>query len=111
MAMDNESRDRLANRVKLLRGNRSQALFAKELGVSQPTVTGWEKSANLPNLDNLERLAELANQLPEQLLAEIYGRRIVTETAPPVAFAITTMGNREISDVLILIANKIAGGG
>lgn len=107
--MDSESRDRLANRVKHLRGNRSQAVFARELGISQPTVTGWEKSANLPNLDNLERLAELANQLPEQFLAEIYGRRIVTEAAPPIAFAITAMDNEEIGDVLMLIARRISG--
>lgn len=109
--MDNQSRDRLAAMVKSLRGNRSQAVFAKQLGVSQPTVTGWEKSANLPNLDNLERLAELADQLPEQFLAEIYGRCIVTQPAPSMAFAVAAMTNQEIGDVLMLIAQKIVGGG
>lgn len=108
--MDRQSRDRLAYKVKRLRGDRSQGEFAKILGVSQASIAGWENSKNIPTIENLERLAELANQLPEQFLAEIYGREIVTRECPSLAFAITSMDNVEIGGILMMIGQKFAGG-
>jgi len=109
--MDKASRDRLANKVKRLRGDRSQGVFASLLDVSQASIAGWENSKNIPTIENIERLAELSNQLPEEFLAEVYGRKISTTEIPPIAFAITNMGNEEIGGVLMLIAQKIAATG
>jgi transcriptional regulator with XRE-family HTH domain len=108
--MDKESRDRLANKVKILRGDHTHSEFAKILGISGGSISYWENSKNVPTIENLEKLAELANQLPEEFLADVYGRKISTNECPSLTFTITAMGNKEIGDVLMLIGQKIAGG-
>jgi len=109
--MDSNSRDRLANKVKRLRGDRTHREFGAILSVSGSTISFWENSKSIPAIENLEKLAELANQLPEEFLAEVYGREIVTKECPSVAFAITTMDNKDVGGILMLIGQKIAGGG
>jgi transcriptional regulator with XRE-family HTH domain len=109
--MDAKNRDRLAHKIKLIRGKLKQSELAVILGVAPASISGWENGKNIPTIENLEKLAELANQLPEEFLAEVYGRKITTEECPTIAFAITAMGNKEISDALVLIAQKISGGG
>lgn len=111
--MDMISRQRLAAHVKQLRGKRSHREFAPMVGVAASTISGWESCKNLPNLENLEKLAELASQLPEVFLARLYGRDIATEEAQsvPIAFAIHSMDNQDISGVLCAIAKKLGGGG
>ncbi len=108
--MDKNFRDRFAKSVRELRGERSQGEFAKALGCSQATITGWEKGQNIPNLENLEKLAELANQLPEEFLANLYGRQISTAAAPILTDAIATMTCIEVSQVTMAIANRLAQG-
>lgn len=107
--MDKASRDRLANKVKMLRGDRTHIEFGKILGVSGGSISHWENSKNIPSIENLERLAELSNQLPEEFLAEIYGREIVTKECPSLAFAITSMDSKDIGAILILIGQRFAG--
>ena len=46
-----------SNRLKLLRGNLSQAKLAKEIGVTQQAVARWEKDLNMPDLDTLVKIA------------------------------------------------------
>lgn len=108
--MDSTSRDRLANKVKRLRGDRTHREFGAVLSVSGSTISFWENGKNIPTIENLEKLAELANQLPEEFLAECYGREIVTKECPSLAFAITTMDNKDIGCVLMLIGQKFTGG-
>lgn len=107
--MNQAFKGRLSQKVRQLRGNQTQTRFASILKISQSTVAAWEKGENVPDLENIEKLAELADQKPEEFLAELYGRKIDTKECPPLAFAITTMNNQEISGVLMLIAQKIGG--
>jgi len=107
--MDHQSRLRLAQKVKALRGEASQIEFAKRLEVRQSTIASWEKATNVPTLENLEKLAELSGQLPEEFLANIYGRTISTQECPTVAFAITIMDNQEIGCVLMQIGKRFGG--
>lgn len=106
--MDKQSRYRLAHKVKRLRGDRSHREFGAILSVSGSTISFWENSKSIPTIENLEKLAELSNQLPEEFLAEVYGRKISTDECPPISFAITAMGNQEIANLLMLIGQKIA---
>lgn len=108
--MDAINRQRLASQVKNLRGKRSHREFAPLLGVAPSTISGWESCKNTPTLENFEKLAELASELPEVFLAKIYGREITTKEALPLVYAILSMENEDLSGVLVAIANKLGGG-
>jgi len=100
--MDDLFRNRFAERVRNLRGRRSQGEFAHVLGVSQPTITGWEKCSNLPNLENLEKLAQLAGELPEYFLASLYGRNEIQNPF----LSVSAMQDSEIGGLLRQISNR-----
>jgi transcriptional regulator with XRE-family HTH domain len=105
--MDQAFKDRLSQKVRLLRGKLTQAKFANILKVSQSTIASWERGDNIPDLENIEKLAELAKQKPEEFLANLYGRDFTSKESLPITFAITSMDNDGLSEVLILIARKI----
>jgi transcriptional regulator with XRE-family HTH domain len=63
------SKQRLANLVKELRGERSQRTFAKLLGVSNQAIQYWEKERTWPDEDNLQKLADLKGWTLKQLQA------------------------------------------
>lgn len=54
--------------VKFIRGSLSQARFGEEIGVSQHTVSKYEKDDANPTLDNLIAIAEAGNITIEALL-------------------------------------------
>jgi transcriptional regulator with XRE-family HTH domain len=47
----------IGNRIKLVRGAKTQGEFASELGVSQPSVYGWENDKGV----SIETLIKIAN--------------------------------------------------
>jgi transcriptional regulator with XRE-family HTH domain len=67
------SKQRLANLVKELRGERSQRSFAKLLRVSNQAVQNWEKEKTWPDEENLQRLAQLKGWTLKQLQAYLAG--------------------------------------
>ncbi|GAA4247868.1 hypothetical protein GCM10022293_05100 [Azospirillum formosense] len=74
----------LADRIKRLRKSRglNQHEFAEMLGVSQPTVSRWERDQQEPEFDQIVALAELAGESPQQFA---YGERVNEElTLQPV---------------------------
>lgn len=68
------SKQRLANLVRELRGERSQRSFAKLLGVSNQAIQYWEKERTWPDDDNLQRLADLKGWTLLQLQAYLEGK-------------------------------------
>ena len=74
MLVDATPRQRLANLLRELRGERSQRSFAKLLGVSNQAVQNWEKERTWPDDDNLQRLAELKGWTPKQLQGYLEGQ-------------------------------------
>ena len=50
---------KLGERLKAIRGKVSQAEFAEKLGVSQITVSRWERGARLLDSDNLLKILEI----------------------------------------------------
>lgn len=59
MLVDTTPKQKLADLVRGLRGEKSQRNFAKLLGVSYYAVQSWEKQAVWPDDDNLQKLANL----------------------------------------------------
>ena len=64
--MSNKAK-RLTALVKDLRGSLSQGQFAKKLGVNRSTVTSWESREAYPEVDNLQKLANLKGWTLEEL--------------------------------------------
>jgi transcriptional regulator with XRE-family HTH domain len=73
-SVDEAALKRLADAVRELRGDRSQREFGEIIGVAQSTVAGWEGGKNTPNLENIEKLANIRGQTPEDFVAYLYGR-------------------------------------
>lgn len=42
-------------RLRELRGNKSQAVFARELGVIQQTYARWENGQNEPSIEKIKK--------------------------------------------------------
>lgn len=80
MLVDVPPRERLANLLKELRGERSQRSFAKLLGVSNQAVQNWEKQRAWPDDENLQRLAELKGWTLEQLKTHLNGETTADES-------------------------------
>jgi transcriptional regulator with XRE-family HTH domain len=80
MLVDVSPRERLANLLKELRGERSQRSFAKLLGVSNQAVQNWEKQRAWPDDENLQRLAELKGWTLEQLKTHLNGETTADES-------------------------------
>ncbi|AFY74758.1 putative transcriptional regulator [Synechococcus sp. PCC 7502] len=106
--MDRDFCDRFSSKVRQLRGDQSQLQFARLLGVTQPTIAAWE-NGSIPNLENIEKLAELYAVKPEEFIAEMYGRAIVTETKEPIEDQIKKLPVKKLASLLMMIAVLIGG--
>ena len=58
----------LSSRLKELRGERSQAAFARELGITQQRYANYESGIREPDLTTLCRIAALTTGSVDQLL-------------------------------------------
>jgi transcriptional regulator with XRE-family HTH domain len=66
----------LSSRLRALRGVRSQAAFAKELGITQQRYANYESGIREPDLTTLCRIAALTTGSVDELLG-------VKDLAPP----------------------------
>lgn len=67
------SKQKLANLLRELRGERSQRSFAQFFGVSNQAVQNWEKERTWPDDENLQKLADLKGWTLKQLQAYLEG--------------------------------------
>lgn len=72
--------DELSKIISTMRKKTSmtQEAFGEKLGISKTSIHAYEAAKSLPRLEHLERIASERGQLPEEFLAELYGRSIVT---------------------------------
>jgi transcriptional regulator with XRE-family HTH domain len=103
--VDLESLRRFARVVSDLRGDRSQKTLAELLGVAQSSIAGWENARNTPSLDNLERIAQMREMSPEELLALLYGRELPSSL--PIDQQIARMRKADLIKLLKLIADRL----
>lgn len=73
---DEKGRQRFAKLIREIKGKNSQGELAEILGVSQGTISTWISKKASPSLPQIEKVAEAANLLPEELIARIYNRTI-----------------------------------
>lgn len=59
-----------SDRLNFLRGNKSKAHFAKEIGISPPLFSQWEKGA-VPTYDKVRLISERVGRTPDWLLTGI----------------------------------------
>jgi len=71
--VDQKFRDRFAQVIVELRGNEPQRSFCQRLGISQASVSAWERGS-LPTIDSFVKIATLRGQYPEEFMAELYNR-------------------------------------
>jgi transcriptional regulator with XRE-family HTH domain len=72
--MDEKFRERLKDELERLSGDMSQRAFADALGISQSTISDYLLMKRNPDIGVIIKIAEYGGKLPEQLLAELYGR-------------------------------------
>lgn len=58
----------LGERLKVLRGKRTQEDIAKYLGISRARYSHYENGRSEPDIENLQKLAELYNTTTDYLL-------------------------------------------
>jgi transcriptional regulator with XRE-family HTH domain len=103
--LDEEGKKRLGDIVRQLRKNLTQREFANSLGIGQSTLSMWESGKVTPDLENLEKLAEVWGKTPEEFVAYLYGRKILNGS---VFDAIDAMSVNELAELQILISRQMA---
>ncbi len=103
--LDVEGKKRLGDVVRQLRQDKTQKEFAKMLDVSQSTLSMWESGKVTPDLENLEKLAEVWGKTPEEFVAYLYGRKILNGT---LINAIDKMSFKELLELQMLISKQMA---
>lgn len=74
--MNIESREKLVEIIKLARGSMSQRAFGKLLGVSATAVQLWEKGVNVPDTENLAKIAARTGYNLEDILGYLEGKSV-----------------------------------
>ena len=72
----NEGGEKLIEVIKLARGSMSQRGFGKLLGVSATAVQLWEKGVNVPDTENLAKIAARSGYKLEDILGYLEGKPI-----------------------------------
>lgn len=60
----------------------------------------------MPDLENLEKIARIRGQLPEEFVAYLFGRPI--GESMPVREKVRSMNHQELSGLMMAIAEKLA---
>jgi transcriptional regulator with XRE-family HTH domain len=103
--LDAEGKKRLGDVVRLLRQEKTQKEFAKLLNVGQSTLSMWESGKVTPDLENLEKLAEVWGKTPEEFVAYLYGRKILNGT---LVNEIDKMSFKELLELQMLISKQMS---
>ncbi len=104
--MDEQAKRRFANCVKSLRGDRNYEEFAKILGVSRPTIIGWEGHKVVPKRESLERVAELRGESLDEFLSYLEGARR-RDPLDRLIQQIAGLSNEQIGVVLRAIGDRL----
>lgn len=62
-------KNKFANVVKTLRGERTYREFATLMGVSHPTIKAWEEGIHKPKKNAVERIAALRGETYQEFMA------------------------------------------
>ncbi|MGL4502864.1 MAG: helix-turn-helix transcriptional regulator [Planktothrix sp.] len=104
--MDLESRQRFAIAVKALRADRNHEEFAKIIGVSRPTVIGWEKCKVDPKRESLEQIAQLRGESLDEFLSYLSGAKR-RDPLERLTQQIAGLSHEQIAYVLRALADRL----
>lgn len=74
-----ESKERLAQLLQEMKGNRSERAFARDLKVHPGTLGGWLRCETFPDQANLEQLARLRQMSLDAFLSFLRGDAVLTD--------------------------------
>lgn len=106
LSIDESVLRKLSIAVQEARGERSQREFAKLLNVSQSTVLQWESGRNVPNLENLEKIARLKGMLVEDFVAYLYDRTRGL-TSKDILDRVEVMPSGDFAQILRVMAERL----
>jgi len=106
--MDTEAKERFAETVRTLRGNRNHEQFARVIGVSRPTIIGWEKCRVVPKRESLEAIAELRGETLDEFLSYLNGAK-KKDPLDKLLMQITGLTHPQLAIVLQAIAKRLNG--
>lgn len=97
-------RDKFSKIIRELRSDRNVRDFGEIIGVSHATVVSWEKGETLPKRKNLEKIAALRGEDPEELLAYLENRQQLPEkNVPTIDRALLTIKYADKKDLVRLL--------
>jgi transcriptional regulator with XRE-family HTH domain len=71
--MDSKAKERFAECVKSLRGDRNHRQFAEIIGVSRATIQAWEDCRVVPKRESLEAIAQLRGEGLDEFMGFLQG--------------------------------------
>ena len=74
-SVDLQTQERFAQAIRELRGSRSYRKFGAVLGVAHTSVIRWERCEAEPDLENLERVAQVRGESLEEFKSWLEGVR------------------------------------
>ncbi|MEG4907097.1 helix-turn-helix transcriptional regulator [Microcoleus sp. F8-C4] len=101
-----EAREKFAEIISQMRGERSYRSFAKFLGVSHPTIKAWENLEGIPDKESLERVASLRGESLEEFQKFLEGSRQPSKLQNLVQ-QVRTIPDDQLAIVLRAIADRI----
>ena len=102
--LDNKGKRRLGDIVRQLRKDLTQKEFADALGIGQSTLSMWESGKVTPDLENLEKLANVWGKTPEEFVAYLYGRKLLNES---LFDAIEKMSVNELAELQLIVSRRM----
>jgi len=106
-AMDMASRERFAEAVRTLRGNRDREEFARLCGVSRPTIIGWEACKVSPKRESLQVIAEMRGESLDEFLSYLNGAKR-REPLERLLNQIAGLSDEQLAIVLHAIADRLS---
>ncbi|NQE36734.1 helix-turn-helix domain-containing protein [Microcoleus asticus] len=105
--MDVPTRKRFAEIIQEMRADRSYRSFARLLSVTHPTIKAWENLEGIPDVENLERIAQFRGETLEEFKQFLAGERTASQLQELVK-QVRTISKEELAVVLQVIAERIA---
>lgn len=99
-----EARERFAQVIIELRAGRSYRSFAMLVEVSHPTIKAWENMERVPDLENLEKVAQMRGQSLDE-----FRRWLENEPTPlqKLINEIKVIPSKDLPEILKIIAQRL----
>jgi transcriptional regulator with XRE-family HTH domain len=107
--MNRQEREQLSTFLKELRGGKTQRSFADILNCSYSALRSWEEAESVPGIENLQKIAEIAEISIYELIAIIKQENLAEkkETIESLKRSINSLNREEKLEIARFIMNLI----